>query len=179
VTDRVFLVVCGLIAAAIVGMMAVALLASVATFWPYNLTPTLKNYRFDMVDGGGWESYRNSLVMAGLTAVVGTAVIFTGAYLLEKARGFARVRGLVQFLALLPLAVPGLVLGLGYVFFFNDPGNPLGFIYATRAILVISSIAHFYSVAHRPRSRRSSSSIRSSRRCRPRCGCRRTGPSSR
>jgi iron(III) transport system permease protein len=148
VTDRVFLVICGLIGLAIVGMMAVALLASVATFWPYNLTPTLKNYNFDMVDGGGWESYRNSLAMAGLTALLGTAVIFTGAYLLEKARGFARVRAVVQFMALLPLAVPGLVLGLGYVFFFNNPDNPLGFVYGTLAILVLSSIAHFYSVAH-------------------------------
>jgi iron(III) transport system permease protein len=148
VTDRVFLVICGLIGLAMVGMMAVALLASVATFWPYNLTPTLKNYHFDMVDGGGWESYRNSLAMAGLTALLGTAVIFTGAYLLEKARGFARVRAVVQFMALLPLAVPGLVLGLGYVFFFNNPDNPLGFVYGTLAILVLSSIAHFYSVAH-------------------------------
>ena len=147
-TDRVFFVVCALIALAIVGMMAVALLASIATFWPYNLAPTLKNYNFDMVDGGGWESYRNSLRMAGLTAFLGTAIIFTGAYLLEKSRGFTRVREVVQFMALLPLAVPGLVLGLGYVFFFNDPDNPLGFIYGTMTILVLSSIAHFYSVAH-------------------------------
>ena len=46
------------------------------------------------------------------------------------------MRHLVQFLALLPLAVPGLVLGLGYVFFFNHPANPLGFVYGTMAILV-------------------------------------------
>jgi hypothetical protein len=45
-----------------------------ATFWPYNLTPSLKNYDFDMMDGGGWESYFNSLPMAGLTALFGTAV---------------------------------------------------------------------------------------------------------
>jgi iron(III) transport system permease protein len=147
-TDRIFLAICALIAIAIVGMMAVALLASIATFWPYNLAPTLKNYNFDNVDGGGWESYRNSLGMAALTAAVGAAVIFGGAYLLEKSRGFARVRAIVQFMALLPLAVPGLVLGLGYVFFFNDPRNPLGFMYGTMAILVVSSIAHFYSVAH-------------------------------
>jgi iron(III) transport system permease protein len=148
VTDGVFFAICAVIALAIVAMMAVALLASVATFWPYNLTPTLKNYRFDMVDGGGWESYRNSVVMAAATALLGTAVIFTGAYLLEKARGLARIRAVIQFMALLPLAVPGLVLGLGYVFFFNDPGNPLGFIYGTMTILALSSIAHFYSVAH-------------------------------
>jgi iron(III) transport system permease protein len=46
------------------------------------------------------------------------------------------------------LAVPGLVLGLGYIFFFNNPANPLNFIYGTMAILVICTISHFYSVSH-------------------------------
>ena len=46
------------------------------------------------------------------------------------------------------MAVPGLVLGLAYIFFFNAPGNPLGFLYHTMAILVISTVVHFYTVAH-------------------------------
>jgi iron(III) transport system permease protein len=46
------------------------------------------------------------------------------------------------------MAIPGMVLGLAYVFFFNDPGNPLNVIYGTMAILVISTITHFYTVAH-------------------------------
>jgi iron(III) transport system permease protein len=40
------------------------------------------------------------------------------------------------------------VLGLGYIFFFNARANPLHFIYATMAILVVCTSAHFYSVAH-------------------------------
>ena len=39
-----------------------------------------------------------------------------------------------QFLAMMPMAVPGLVLGLAYIFFFNHPDNPLGFLYHTMAI---------------------------------------------
>lgn len=146
--DRLFFVICLAISAAIVIMLGVAFFASLATLWPYNLTPSFKNYDFDNMDGGGWLSYRNSLTMAALTAVIGTAVIFSGAYLLEKTRAFTIVRSAIQFLALLPLAVPGLVLGLGYIFFFNNPANPLHFIYGTMAILVLCSIAHFYSVSH-------------------------------
>ena len=37
------------------------------------------------------------------------------------ARGAAGLRGLAGMLALMPMAVPGLVLGLGYIFFFNSP----------------------------------------------------------
>jgi iron(III) transport system permease protein len=44
--------------------------------------------------------------------------------------------------------VPGLVLGLGYIFFFIDRGNPLNFLYATLGILIVNSVAHFYTVAH-------------------------------
>jgi iron(III) transport system permease protein len=36
-------------------------------------------------------------------------------------------------LATAPLAIPGLVLGLAYILFFNHPANPLGFMYGTLA----------------------------------------------
>jgi iron(III) transport system permease protein len=44
--------------------------------------------------------------------------------------------------------VPGLVLGLAYIMFFNHPLNPLGFLYGTLAILVLNSLVHFYTVGH-------------------------------
>ncbi len=75
-------------------------------------------------------------------------MVFCGAYMVEKGKGFGLGRGIFQFLAMLPMAVPGLVLGLAYIFFFNSPNNPLGFLYHTMGILVISTITHFYTVSH-------------------------------
>ncbi len=146
--DRLAFGFCLIVASAILVILGTAIFASLATYWPYNLTPSLRNYDFDNMDGGGWESYRNSLQMAGLTALFGTAIVFVGAWLVEKTRRFEAVRGLVQLLALLPLAIPGLVMGLGYIFFFVEPANPFHFLYGSMAILVICTIAHFYSVAH-------------------------------
>jgi iron(III) transport system permease protein len=51
-------------------------------------------------------------------------------------------------LATAPLAIPGLVLGLAYILFFNHPSNPLVILYGTLAILVLNSLVHFYTVAH-------------------------------
>jgi iron(III) transport system permease protein len=48
----------------------------------------------------------------------------------------------------MPLAVPGLVLGISYVFFFARSDNPLSIIYGTMAILVISTVIHYYPVGH-------------------------------
>jgi iron(III) transport system permease protein len=125
-----------------------AVWASFVTRWPYNLNLTWANYHFENFDSDGWNAYFNSLRMAALTAVVGTLVVFTGAFVLEKTRGFVLIRHATQLMAMLSMAVPGLVLGLSYIFFFNAPGNPLGFIYGTMAILVLNSVAHFYTVSH-------------------------------
>ncbi|AKO53765.1 phosphonate ABC transporter permease [Marinobacter psychrophilus] len=146
--DNIFFVYCSVVAAVLIGILAMAAYASFVTFWPYNLTLSLNNYAFDMMDGGGWSAFTNSLEMALYTALFGTIFIFTTAYALEKSQGFRRMRGLIGMLTLLPMAVPGMVLGLSYIFFFNSPDNPLNFLYGSMAIMVISTIVHFYTVSH-------------------------------
>ncbi len=148
VRDLVFLVYCSVVGAIIVAVLAMAAYASMVRLWPYNLTFSTYHYQFDLRDGGGWASYRNSIEMAAWTALVGTAIVFVGAYLVEKSRGFREGRAMLQFLAMVPMAVPGLVLGLSYIFFFNHPDNPLNVIYQTMPILVICTITHFYTVSH-------------------------------
>jgi iron(III) transport system permease protein len=146
--DGLLLAYCCVVALILIGVLGTAIWASFITYWPYNLTLTLKNYDFANFDPGGWSPYFTSLEMALATAVVGTAIVFTGAYLVEKTKVLPAGRALAHLLAMLPMAVPGLVLGLGYVFFVNAKGNPFGFLYATIAVLVINSVAHFYTVAH-------------------------------
>ncbi|MFO1084558.1 MAG: putative 2-aminoethylphosphonate ABC transporter permease subunit [Reyranellaceae bacterium] len=146
--DLFFTVYCAVIALGILAILGMAAWGSLIKYWPYNLSLTWANYEFSNFDANGWSSYFNSLEMAALAAVVGTALMFVGAWLNERTRDFFIMRGIVQFLAFLPMAVPGLVLGLGYIFFFNAPSNPLNFLYATMGILVINCVAHFYTVGH-------------------------------
>ena len=146
--DRICLAYCSFIAVFIIGILAVCQFAALIKFWPYDLSLSLKNYAFDLMDGGGWDSYRNSLRLAFLTALFGTLIVFTGAYMVEKTQGFRTGRSTFQFLAMLPMAIPGMVLGLAYIFFFNNPANPLNFIYGTMAILVVCTVTHFYTVSH-------------------------------
>ncbi len=139
---------CTLVSIGILAILGMAIWGSLIKYWPYNLSLTLDNYDFAKFDANGWDSYWNSVEMAVGAALFGTTLMFTGAWLTEKTRDFHIVRGVVQLLAFLPMAVPGLVLGLGYIFFFNAPGNPLGFLYATMGILVVNTVAHFYTVGH-------------------------------
>lgn len=146
--DRALLVYCSLIALALLAVMGTAMLASLVSFWPYNLSLSFKHYQFDMMDGGGWASYGNSLTMAAATAVIGALLSFLSAYLVAKPTGWVRARQWLHAVATLPMAVPGLALGLGYILFFNAGGNPLHFLYGSLGILVLCSVAHFFSVAH-------------------------------
>ena len=146
--DWLLFAFCAIIAFIFIAMLAMAAYASFVTFWPYNLSLSLKNYDFDVMDGGGWEAYYNSIRLAIYCAVFGSGLIFLGSYLVEKVRGIMWLRNILHLSAMLPLAVPGLVLGIAYIFFFNHPNNPLGFLYGTMGILVICTITHFYTVSH-------------------------------
>ena len=146
--DLFFTAFCSIVSVGILAILGMAIWGSLIKYWPYNLSLTLGNYAFANFDAGGWGSYFNSLQMAAGAALIGTTVMFIGAWLNEKTREFFMIRGIVQFLAFLPMAVPGLVLGLGYIFFFNAPNNPLNFLYATMGILVVNTVAHFYTVGH-------------------------------
>lgn len=146
--DRLLLLYCTLVGIFIVGILAICQFAALMKFWPYDLSLSLRNYQFNRMDGGGWAAYYNSIKLGLLTAVAGTAVVFVGAYMVEKTRGFRTGRAVFQGFAMLPMAIPGMVLGLSYIFFFNNPDNPLHFIYGTMTILVVSTVTHFYTVSH-------------------------------
>ncbi|MBI3625876.1 MAG: ABC transporter permease subunit, partial [Candidatus Rokubacteria bacterium] len=143
---------CALMAASITGIYLVILAVSLVARWPYNLAVTLKHYSFDAV--GVWTRLwgnlylytplLNSIYVSALTAVVGTAIAFIGAYLLEKCRTRASLP--LYMLALLPVSIPGMVLGLAYIFVFNAPGSPLNRLYGTLAILIISNLVHYFTV---------------------------------
>ncbi len=148
VVDKVFFALMIVVCVVILGVIAMAVYASLVTFWPYNQTLSFKNYNFDLMDGGGWDSYWNSIQLATYTALIGTGFIFFQSYLVEKLAGFKLLKWFFHLFAILPLAVPGLVLGLAYIFFFNAPNNPLNGIYGTMTILVVCTISHFYTVCH-------------------------------
>ncbi|MEG9624790.1 putative 2-aminoethylphosphonate ABC transporter permease subunit [Pseudomonas guariconensis] len=145
--DACFLAIVLLVCAVLLLVIGMAVYSSLVKFWPYNLSLSFKHYMFDDTAGGGWLAYRNSVTMALATSLIGSLVIFTGAYLMEKTQGQRLLNQSLRLLSFIPMAVPGLVLGLGYVFFFNLNGNPLHVFYGGMALLVVCTIAHYLTTA--------------------------------
>ena len=76
-------------------------------------------------------------------------VTFASAYLIEKADKLSWLRSTSYFLSMIPMALPGLVIGIAFIFFFNPlqwrigglvVPNPFSSLYGTMAILVLANI---------------------------------------
>ena len=146
--DRAMLVFCSLVAVYLLAVLGMAVYTSFIKLWPYDKSFSLRHYVYGLIDAGVIVDYFNSLKMALYSALFGTVFVFLVAYLLEKTRGMATLKAFVRLVATIPMAVPGLVLGLGYIFFFNHPDNPLNGLYHTMGILVLSTIVHYYTSSH-------------------------------
>ncbi|MEO5693807.1 MAG: putative 2-aminoethylphosphonate ABC transporter permease subunit [Usitatibacter sp.] len=139
---------CWLIAAIFLAVLGMAMFGSLVKLWPYNFSLVLDHYRLGLIDAGVIVSWWNSVQMAFWCATLGAAFIFMTSYLMEKTRGVDPLRPFVRLMAVLPMGVPGMVLGLGYIFFFVREGNPLHFLYGSMAILVICTTVHYYTSSH-------------------------------
>lgn len=126
----------------IVAVVGTVAYVSVVKLWPYDRSLTLANYTSGMPEGFG--PVGTSLGVALLAAVVGVALVFSlGAGLRRTPPRIARA---VQVLASLPAAVPGMVLGLGYVLAFNH--GPLStWLYGSIVIVAACSLYHYHAQA--------------------------------
>jgi iron(III) transport system permease protein len=139
---------CALIGLLFLAVLGMAVFASFVKLWPYNFSMSLDHYRMGLVEAGIFGAYANSVTLGFWCATLGAAFVFGVAYLLEKTRGLDSWRPFVRLMAVLPMGVPGMVLGLGYIFFFVGQGNPLHFLYGTMAILVLNTVVHYYTSSH-------------------------------
>ncbi|MGK5507035.1 putative 2-aminoethylphosphonate ABC transporter permease subunit [Brevibacillus formosus] len=144
--DLFYFILCVSVSGFLLLLMAAVVLASFIKVWPYNLTLGLDHYDFSNVAGEGIEPLWNSILVALLTAVIGTAVTFITAYTIEKSQVWKGLRQAGYFLSILPLALPGMVIGLAYIFFFNNPSNPFHGMYGTIWILILANVMHFFAV---------------------------------
>jgi iron(III) transport system permease protein len=145
--DTLMFIFCLAITLSFIALIAVLFMGAFTEFYPYKMNLTLKHFSFDR-SSGGLQSFLNSIEMSFLTAVVGTAFVFIYTWMIEKSRGMKWLKHTGRFLSSLPVALPGMVIGLAFIFFFNNPSNPAHVIYGTVWILVLAGVLHFYSVPY-------------------------------
>ncbi|QWH11127.1 putative 2-aminoethylphosphonate ABC transporter permease subunit [Bacillus mycoides] len=153
--DVISFVYCSVVTFMIILLFVAVGIAASVKVWPYNMSFTLEHFNFSSLTGDGLEAFKNSVIVSAVTAVIGAVLTFVFAYAIEKIEQLHFFRKVGCFFSIVPLAIPGLVLGLGYVFFFSQPTiqilglsvtNPFHSLYGTIAVLILVNIIHFYSV---------------------------------
>lgn len=103
---------------------------------------TLDNYRQVFSSASSMVSgIRHSLGLAGVSAVIGVLIGFCIAYVLTYSS--FQLKKMIDMLTLVAMAVPGVVLGIGYIFIWNQKWlSSIGLhLYGKPSILVLASVA--------------------------------------
>jgi iron(III) transport system permease protein len=111
-------VLCGAIATFIAVIYGLIPLGSFVRLWGSDWSLSLRHYAFDSTAEGAWPVW-NSVRLAAVAGVVGTVLALVTAYVVERKRPPGR--RVIEGLSLLPAALPGTVIGVGYILAFNVP----------------------------------------------------------
>ncbi|PYO02946.1 MAG: ABC transporter permease [Candidatus Rokuibacteriota bacterium] len=126
---------------------AVIVWASVSKVWVRALASasfTLDHYRFVLFEfTSGSQSIWNSLVTAVIAATIGVVIAVIVAYLAE--RRIVRHAGLLSFLAMAPLVIPGMVFAVGLFAAYSQ--RPV-VLYGTLWILMLAYLTKFLPFAY-------------------------------
>lgn len=136
-TDKIVLVFCAGLSILIVAPIATFCVMTFATKYPIDMNFTLYHV-VRTIHRGALDNWFNSLIIALASSIAGTVFSFALAYFSTRTQGTAAKA--VHLLSILPMTIPGIALGLGYVIFFHDAS-----IYGTLLILAAVNVMHFFS----------------------------------
>lgn len=108
---------CVLISAFVALVYVGVLLGSITSVWGYNWTPTLAHWRLGIAQGGA--QLLTSVKIGALSALLTSAVAVLAAFI--TSRQDLPLGKAIDFLAVLPAALPGVFIGVGYLLAFNGP----------------------------------------------------------
>jgi iron(III) transport system permease protein len=127
-------------ALAIWAIIAVVVFASFVKLWPYNMSLTLANFHVNIASG--YQPIWTTLYVSVAAALIGIVLLFLLAYGVRNLQG--RLAKAIYLMAVLPVGVPGLVLGLSYIFTFNDPLYPLHWLYGSALLIALCNFYHYH-----------------------------------
>ena len=129
--------------AAILSVFAVIFAVPLVREWPYQTAFSTEHFRAVFADSELLSSYGHSLLMAFATAAAGTLIAYGAALITARSGLPERYKRTIDSIALVTNAIPGMVLGVAYLFVF--PGTPLQ---NTLILMVLCNIVHYFSTPY-------------------------------
>lgn len=127
----------------ILSIFAVIFVVPLVEAWPYRTGFSLEHVQAVFTDSSLLGAYGHSLLMALLTAALGTLVAYGGALITARStlgRGYKRT---IESIALVTNAIPGMVLGVAYLFLFSGTS-----LQNTLMLMVVCNVVHYFSTPY-------------------------------
>lgn len=139
--DTVFGSVSTIIVVVMLSVFAVMFVAPFVTSYPYDLSFSVVHVMNVFQSSDLLSVYKNSIVVAILTALLGTVIAYGAA--LINVRTPLKGRLTMDVLAMMTNTISGMVLGLSYLLLFN--GSSLK---GTFTIIIVCNIVHFFTTPY-------------------------------
>ena len=141
--DVVFSVLSGAILICALSMFVVMFITPFIEAWPYRMNFTMEHVQAVFEDRQLYGVYVNSVMVALVTALVGTLIAYGGALVTARSTVSGKLKKVIDSIALVTNTIPGMVIGLAYLFVFT--GTPLQ---NTFPIIIICNIVHYFSTPY-------------------------------
>ena len=145
--NRVRDVGCGAVSTGIIlcvlSVFAVIFVVPFVSEWPYDIRFTLEHVGSVFADDALSGVFRNSLIVAFFTAVAGTLVAYGGALVTARSSVSRKLKNGIEGIALVTNTIPGMVIGLAFLFSFS--GTP---VQNTFFLLIVCNVVHFFSTPY-------------------------------
>lgn len=139
--------ICGMVSLVmLISVLSVFAVIFVVPFigdWPYDMRFTLEHVKGVMEDERLIGVYGNSLMVAFITALLGTVVAYGAALITARSKVSDKIKGVIESIALITNTIPGMVIGLAYLFSFSGTS-----LQNTFAIIIICNVIHFFSTPY-------------------------------
>lgn len=141
--DGLFTVLSALVMIGILSIFAVIFIVPFVQSWPYELGFSLDNIKETLFGGQLTSVYLNSILVAALTAVLGTAIAYLSALVTARSKMGKSSKAAIDGLVQTTNTVPGMVLGIAFLLAFSGTSLQCTFI-----ILIICNIIHYFSTPY-------------------------------
>lgn len=111
--------------------------------WPYQTGFTLEHFQEVFADNELQRVYLNSLVMALATALFGTLAAYGAALITARSKLPGWCKQVIDAIALVTNTIPGMVLGLAFLFVFSGTS-----LQNTFPLMILCNIVHYFSTPY-------------------------------
>ena len=127
----------------ILAIFAVIFVVPLVQEWPYQISFTLEHVQAVLNDQSLFGVYQNSLFVAFCTALLGLLVTYGAALATARSGLNSKLKGVIDAIALITNTIPGMVIGIAFMFIFSGTA-----LQNTFFLIILCNVVHFFSTPY-------------------------------